>query len=271
MSVETALSKPVWLFCPATRSDRFEKAASAADVVILDLEDGVAPKDRPVARKALIDSPLDPSRTVVRINAHGTEDYAADLAALRRTGYTCVMLPKVESGAQTAELAPMSVVGICETPLGILNAIEIARSACVVGLMWGSEDLAASLGGRSSRNDDNGLHDVSRYARSQVLVAARASGKLAIDSVFANIEDLESLRLESVEAVRFGYTAKACIHPNQVAVIREAYRPSREELAWATRVLVAAADQAGAFQFEGSMVDEPVLQRARAILARHGA
>ncbi|MGV0800856.1 aldolase/citrate lyase family protein, partial [Mycolicibacterium elephantis] len=91
---------PGWLFCPADRPERFEKAAAAADVVILDLEDGVAAKDREAARKALIDTPLDPARTVVRVNPVSTPDHALDVKALAATDYTTVMLAKTETAEQ---------------------------------------------------------------------------------------------------------------------------------------------------------------------------
>ena len=93
---------PGWLFCPADRPERFEKAAAAADVVILDLEDGVAAKDRETARAALIDTPLDPSKTVVRVNPVTTPDHALDVEALKATAYTTVMLAKTETAEQVA-------------------------------------------------------------------------------------------------------------------------------------------------------------------------
>ena len=96
---------PGWLFCPADRPERFAKAAAAADVVILDLEDGVAEADKPAARKALQDTPLDPERTVVRINAADTDEHPRDLEALAGTAYTTVMLSKTESAAQVEALA----------------------------------------------------------------------------------------------------------------------------------------------------------------------
>ena len=261
-----------WLFCPADRPERFEKAAAAADVVILDLEDGVAPADRAAARQGLIDVRLDADRTVVRLNPHGTEEHAADLQALRQTDYFRVMLAKSESAAQVASLAPLHVIALCETPRGVLNAVEIADSPAVTGLMWGAEDLVAGLGGRSSRYGEgpsNGTYrDVARHARSQVLLAAGAAGKLAIDSVYLNINDLKRLAAEAADAVQVGFGAKACIHPSQVAVVRTAYKPTEQEAAWASRVLAAAATQPGVFQFEGQMVDEPVIRQARAILAR---
>src|SRR3954454_2071466 len=106
---------PAWLFCPADRPERFEKAAAAADVVILDLEDGVAAKDREAARAALIDTPLDPARTVVRVNPATTADHELDLLALAGTAYTTVMLAKTESAEQVAALAPLDVVVLIET------------------------------------------------------------------------------------------------------------------------------------------------------------
>lgn len=121
---------PGWLFCPADRPERFAKAAAAADVVILDLEDGVAEAQKPAARNALRDTPLDPERTVVRINAGGTADQARDLEALAGTAYTTVMLPKAESAAQVIELAPRDVIALVETARGAVCAAEIAASRC---------------------------------------------------------------------------------------------------------------------------------------------
>jgi citrate lyase subunit beta/citryl-CoA lyase len=106
--------------CPADRPERFEKAAAWADVVILDLEDGLAPADRPSARIALADSRLDPQRTVTRINPHESADHNLDLEAVRETAYFRVMLAKTESAAQAAALAPLQLIALCETPRGVL-------------------------------------------------------------------------------------------------------------------------------------------------------
>lgn len=143
---------PAWIFCPADRPERFEKAAAAADVVILDLEDGAG--DKPAARKAIVDTPLDPARTVIRLNLHGTEEQRLDLEALQRTGYTTVMLPKCEAAEQVSALAPLEVVLIVETPLGALKVAETAASANAIGVMWGAEDLFGSLGGTLNRFPD---------------------------------------------------------------------------------------------------------------------
>src|SRR6478735_5085696 len=206
---------PGWLFCPADRPERFEKAAAAADVVILDLEDGVAAKDREAAREALVASRLDPARTVVRINPSATADHQLDLDALSRTEYTAVMLAKTESPRQVRDLAPREVIVLIETPLGALDVGELARMENAFAVMWGAEDLCA----------------------------------------------------ESDDAVAVGFDAKVAIHPTQVAVIRAAYAPTDEQVDWARRVLDTARTQRGVFQYEGIMVDAPVLRRAERIVS----
>src|SRR3954470_23228814 len=147
----TLKTGPAWLFCPADRPERYAKAAAAADVVIVDLEDGVAPDAKPGARQALAETPLDPARTVVRINPADTDDHARDLEALAGTAYRTVMLAKAESAQQLAGLTMFSVIALCETPRGVTAAPEIAAAVPTVALMWGAEDLVAGLGGRSSR------------------------------------------------------------------------------------------------------------------------
>jgi citrate lyase subunit beta/citryl-CoA lyase len=264
---------PGWLFCPADRPERFEKAAAAADVVILDLEDGVAAKDREAARAALIDTPLDPGRTVVRVNPVTTPDHELDLKALSRTGYTTVMLAKTETPEQVASLAPLDVVVLIETPLAALVVAELARVDNTLGVMWGAEDLFAVLGGTANRNADGSYRDVAKHVRSQTLLAAKAYGRMALDSVYLDIKDLDGLRAETDDAVAVGFDAKVAIHPSQVAVIRTGYAPSDEQVTWARRVLDAARDQRGVFQFDGVMVDAPVLRRAERIVQlapRHG-
>lgn len=256
---------PAWIFCPADRPERFGKAAAAADVVILDLEDGAG--DKPAAREAVVDTPLDPARTVIRINPHGTEDQRLDLEALARTGYTTVMLPKCEATEHVRSLAPLDVVLIVETPLGALKVTETAAVENTVGVMWGAEDLFGSLGGTLNRFPDGSYRDVATHVRSQSLLAAKAYGKLALDSVYIDIKDLDGLRRETDDAVAVGFDIKVALHPTQVTVIRDGYSPSDKQVDWARQVLAAAADQRGAFAFDGMMVDAPVIRRAERIVA----
>ena len=259
---------PALLFCPADRPDRFAKAAERSDAVILDLEDAVAPRDKAAAREALVASRLDPASTIVRVNAVHSGCFADDLAALARTDYRRVMLAKTESVEQVSQLDGWDVIALCETAAGILQVESIAAESSVIAVMWGAEDLVASLGGTSSRQEDGSYRTVASHARSSMLLAAGAAGKAAIDSVYINIPDLNGLTLEARDARASGFAATACIHPSQVAVIRGAYRPTPEELAFAIALLAAAEKERGVFRFEGRMVDEPVLRHARSVLRR---
>ena len=266
---------PALLFCPADRPDRYAKALAAADAVIIDLEDGVGADSKDAARAALVATDLDPARVIVRVNAVGTPEHAADITALRGTGYRLIMLPKTETRAQLDGLGgDWRVVALCETPLGILNAAEIADAPNVVAVMWGAEDLIASMGGRTSRLPGGRYRDVALHARSAVLLAASAHGRPAIDSVYVNIPDLDGLAAESQDAAASGFAVKACIHPSQVAVVHQAFRADETQVAWARRVLAAArgatAHDKGAIKVDGQMIDAPLIRQAESILASLG-
>lgn len=271
---------PALLFCPADRPERYAKAAERADTVILDLEDAVAPAAKAAARDALVESaleesPLDPSRTVVRVNAVGTPDFALDCEAVRQTAYRTIMLAKTETAADVAALrealGDVDVIALCETARGIVEAVSIARAEGVVALMWGAEDLVASLGGTSSRTASDTYRAVALHARSQVLLAAGAAGKHAMDAVYVDIADVAGLKEEADDAVASGFGSKACIHPGQVATIRAAFAPTDEETEHARALLAAAEHERGVFTYEGRMVDEPILRHARSVVARAGA
>lgn len=262
---------PALLFCPGDRPERFAKAADRADAVILDLEDAVAPGDKDAARRNLIESSLDPDTTLVRVNPVGSADFLKDLAAVRQTPYRTLMVAKAEDAAAIgAALADFAVVALLETALGVVRAADIARLPCVTALMWGAEDLLASLGGESSRSEDGSYRAVAQHARSTVLLTAGAFGKGAIDSIYGNIADTSGLAVEARDGAASGFAAKACIHPGQVAAVRAAYRPSDDEVAYAVDVLAEAANHGGVFSFRGEMIDGPLLKQARQTLARSG-
>jgi citrate lyase subunit beta/citryl-CoA lyase len=262
---------PALLFCPADRPDRYAKALERADAVIVDLEDAVAPDRKAEARAALTAQPLNPARTIVRVNGYGTGEFAADVAALRATAYRYVMLPKADSTMDFSALAEYAVVALCETAAGVLSAASVASVSPVVALMWGAEDLVASMGGTSSRGADGRYRSVAAHARGTVAVAAAAHGKAMIDAVHLDITDHSGLADEAADAAALGFAATACIHPSQVPVVRAAYRPGEAELAWARGVLAAAAAAGGGVvQHEGRMVDGPVLRHAESVLRRAG-
>jgi citrate lyase subunit beta/citryl-CoA lyase len=264
---------PALLFCPADRPDRYAKALAAADSVILDLEDGVGAASKDAARAALLATPADPGRVIVRINAGGVPEQDADIEALRRTDYRTIMLPKSESRAQLDALAALGdwdVLALVESALGILRVEEVAAAPNVVGVLWGAEDLIASMHGRSSRKPDGTYRGVALHARERTLLAATAHGKQAVDAVYTNIGDLDGLAAEAEDAAASGFTLKALIHPSHVAVVRKAFRAGDEQVDWARRVLAAATaggGDGGAIKLDGQMIDAPLIRQAEAILA----
>jgi citrate lyase subunit beta/citryl-CoA lyase len=182
------------------------------------------------------------------------------------------MLAKAESAEQLEALKDYHVIALCETAAGVLNAPAIAAAPNVVALMWGAEDLLASLGGTSSRTDDGAYRAVALHARSSVLLAARAFGKEAVDAVYVDIPDLDGLAVEAADAVASGFSSKACIHPTQANVVRGAYAPAEADIAAARELLRAAAEAgSGVFKFNGKMIDGPILKHAEATLRRAGA
>ena len=267
---------PALLFCPADRPDRYAKALAAADSVILDLEDGVGAANKDAARAALLATPLDPGRVIVRINAVGSPEFDADIAALRQTAYQTIMLPKAESRAQldgVAAVGDWDVLALVESALGILNVAEVAAAPNVVAVLWGAEDLIASMRGRTSRHPDGSYRGVALHARNMTLLAATAHGKQAVDAIYANIGDLDGLAAEAEDAAASGFALKALIHPSHVAVVRKAFRADDKQLAWARRVLEAAkagGADGGAIKLEGQMIDAPLIRQAEAILASAG-
>jgi citrate lyase subunit beta/citryl-CoA lyase len=262
---------PALLFCPADRPERFEKALARADAVVLDLEDAVAGDAKVLARGAVIESALDPDRVIVRVSAPGSAAFAADLATLAQTDYRTIMVAKAEQASPIARIDPrFHVIALCETARGVLAAERLASLANVTALMWGAEDLVASMGGTSSRKPNGRYRDIARQARSQVLLAAGAAGIDAIDAVHLDIADDKGLRREARDAVASGFAASACIHPGQVGIIRTAYRPAPSDLARARRLVASAEGQPAVFVHEGRMVDEPVLRHARTLISRAG-
>lgn len=262
-------SGPAYLFCPADRPDRYQKAQDRADFVIIDLEDAVAPGSKAAARQALADNPIDPDNVIVRINALTSPQSLEDLDVLISLKYRRIMVPKAEDAAAIGNLTGFEVIALCETARGVLAAPEIAAIPTVVGLMWGAEDLIVSLGGRSSRRPDGTYLDVALHARSTILIAAGSVGKPAIDSVYLDMADKIGLEAETRGAADSGFTAKACIHPRQVATVREAFRPSDAELRWAQRV-VGEASATGVAQIDGQMMDEPARRMAQSVLRAAG-
>ena len=268
---------PALLFVPADRPERYAKADERSDAIIIDLEDAVSPEDRPGARESLQDYlvSLDAdaaARTVVRINPVDEPDFAKDIAVLVSTAVQYVMVPKVESSSDIATVAAalpgVHLIALCETAAGVLASDTIAQQDAVVALMWGSEDLMVSTGGSSSRFRDGTYRDIPRFARAHVLLAAAANNKGSIDTIHTDLSPTEQFIAEAHDAVASGWSAKACIHPAQVPVVREAYTPTEDEIEYAQALLAEVAHHGGVFQFRGSMVDGPLIAHAQNVISR---
>lgn len=264
-----------FLFVPAHRLERLPKAlASGAHAVIVDLEDAVASEDKPAARDALArawrDLPQEArARTLVRINAGGTAWHEDDVVLLRHLaslGLTAVMLPKAESAAgieRLARTAPVGVLPLIESAQG-LHALElVARARGVLRLAFGHLDFQADTGLQCDA-DERELDGV----RMDLVLASRRAGLPApVDGVTAALDDEARLHADLARSRRFGFGAKLCIHPKQVASANDSLGPSAAQRAWAQRVLDASqVHGSGAFRLDGEMVDAPVLQRARSLL-----
>jgi citrate lyase subunit beta/citryl-CoA lyase len=278
-----------FLFVPGDSARKFERAsAGAADALIIDLEDSVSPDQKEAARRATVEM-LGRERTRqklwVRVNALDTGLTLADLAAVMPARPDGIVLPKCASAADLAKVgawleALEAVRGRAgeETPI-LAIATETAASIFGLGgyaqagprlwgLMWGAEDLSASLGATENRRD-GAFHSPYRLARDLCLMGASAAGVVAVDTVYTDIEDLAGLEAESIAARRDGFGAKAVIHPKHVEVVNRAFTPDEAEVAWARRIVAAFAETAelGVIRIEGKMIDKPHLRAAERILA----
>lgn len=255
------------LFVPGDRPDRFAKAAaSGADAVILDIEDAVAPENKEAARRAVASHGLLGIPVVVRINAATTAWFDADLAALADAAISAVMLPKAETAADIAAIhhalggRPLPVIPLIETARGLAQLQDTLSANGIVAAAFGSLDLALDLGCEPS-------WDALLLARSQLVLGSRLAGLPApLDGITPAIDDPAIIQAEARRAADIGFGGKLAIHPRQIDAIRRALLPDKARRVWAATV-VAAAEAGGAVRVDGAMVDRPVIERARRILA----
>ncbi len=262
------------LFVPGDRPDRYGKAlAAGADAVCVDLEDAVAPQRKAVARAAvarfLAERRAGSSQVVVRVNDPETDLGRTDAAALAGIPRPDVfMIPKVKTVGDIRYAARLlgedvRLFPLIETVRGLENAARIASAGpAVIGVIFGGFDLAVELGAEP-------CWEALLYARSRVIHVAALSGIDAIDMPSRDFREMSGLREEAVKARRLGFSGKAAIHPAQLPVIHEVFTPSRTEVRRALRVVEAdRAAGGGAVAIEGRMVDRPVVEAARRVLAQ---
>lgn len=254
-----------YLFVPASRPDRFAKAAAAgAGQVILDLEDAVAPQDKTIARDQVA-AWAGRVETTVRINGADTPYFADDLTMLRDSGVRRVMLPKADPAALEALSAGLGtrveLIALIETVAGFMALRVLAASGLVSRFAFGNLDFGIDSGITETTGE---LDPV----RLQFVLESRLAGlPPPIDGVSTSWTDEAVMRADAARAKALGFGAKLCIHPAQVKVINDTFRPSAEEITWARRVLeVSGAGAAGAVALDGKMIDAPVIRRAQAIL-----
>ncbi len=282
------------LFVPGDSDKKFAKAReSGADVLILDLEDSVAPSMKDTARE-MVQGWLDQAGEVepalfVRINPLDTGLTLADLSAVVRPGLAGILVPKangahdierighyldaLEQRSGIAQGTVKIAVVSTETPAAMfaLGSYQQAGER-LVGLTWGAEDLGAAIGITDNKEPDGSWTFPYQVARAQCLFAAAAAGVAPLDTLYANFKDPEGLEADCRRARRDGFTGRVAIHPAQVETINRCFSPSDEEVAFARRVVdaFAANPDAGTLGIDGKMVDIPHLVAARKTLAAAG-
>ena len=271
-----------YLYVPGNDRRKIEKAlASGADAVVLDLEDAVAPGRKQEARATVAEvlGSEPPKPVFVRINAPGTDLAVEDIAAVAGPNLAGLRLPKTESAEQVRDVAEsLQALGceavlqcLIESALGLEMAFEVARAHDrVAGISLGEADLGADLGVR----DERGL----LYARSRLVCASRAARLPApVQSVYANVRDLEGLHRSTEKGRSLGFVGRSVIHPAQIPVVNGVFTPSEKEVADAQRLLKRMEEATdagtGALALEdGRFVDEAVVRSARLTLklAKYG-
>lgn len=281
------------LFVPGDSERKIEKSkTNDADVVIYDLEDAVVPERRVHARELVRDivaSDNLPFTTCVRVNPIDSEAARDDLAAVMAAAPAFIMQPKIRTADDIDALAAAIeaqernhglVVGstkiialVTETPeMTLALPTMTSVNPRVTAMTWGGEDLSAALGAVTNRDESGHWTFTYQLARSQCLLAARACGVLAIDTLFSDFRDSDGLAGYARVALRDGFDGMLAIHPAQTGVINTAFTPSDADLAHARRVVeaFAASPEAGAVQLDGRMLDRPHLTQAKKILDRAG-
>jgi citrate lyase subunit beta/citryl-CoA lyase len=274
------------LFAPGNRADLVEKFPRAgADACVIDLEDGTPEAEKAGARRGLaalvagLRARGGAGLVCVRTNASSSPHAAADLEAALATDIDGLVIPKLDAvadlqraGAAVREAGrppgrrPVILIGLIETVAGVVQAHSLAGAdPALAALAFGGEDFITDIGGRRTPEGREVL-----YARSQVVLAARAAGLAALDQVVVDLRDEGQFRRDAAEGRNLGYTGKMCLRPRQAALANEIFTPDAEELAWSRRLLAAwdagRATGRGVVEFEGRMVDAPLLKRARAAI-----
>ena len=268
-----------WLFVPADSEKKIAKALeSEADAIIFDLEDSVAPAQKPTARDILKNLPKHSNgpQWWVRVNPLGSEFHKDDLKLIGSAYVHGIVLPKSESGSDVTQLAhrtgniPIHAI-VTETPASLFGLLSYRQpNSPLAAMSWGAEDLSAALGASSKYDESGELSFTYKLARTLCLAGAMTAGVQPVDGIFADFRDSAGLKREAEAARREGFTGKLAIHPAQVPIINEAFTPSKDDVTHAEAVVAAfeAHPNAGVLSVGGKMVDRPHLVQAKRVLER---
>ncbi len=279
------------LFVPGDRPDRVDKAvATAADAVIIDLEDAVSPakkkETRGVVRDKLLELRGRERNLIVRVNSLESGLLEGDLQEVMLENLTCILLPKVESPDQVRKIESLlldaekeqgigagsiDLMLLIESATGVQNVFEIISKKTdpnrLLAVAFGAADYCLDIGIEITRDGNELL-----YPRSRIPVACRAAGIAPpLDTPFMiDLKDCDALRTDAIRAKQLGFQGKFCVHPDQIGTCNEVFSPTEEETLHADKVVQAfeeaEAQGVAAIQFEGKLVDAPVVERARRIL-----
>ena len=293
MPKHEAIAARSWLFAPGDSEKKMTKAMEGeADIVLIDLEDAVAPDSKAAARPMVHDfiaaNPDQRGRLWVRVNPLDGPHTLDDLVAVMPARPGGIMLPKVY-GRQDVETldrylealevangieqgSTPVIVLITETAEAMFHTGDYKGAPRVVALTWGAEDLADSIGASSNRNADGSYAFTYELARSLTVLGAATAGVTAIETISADFKDLEALKARAEKVRRDGYRGMMAIHPAQVPVINEAFTPTEAEIAEAQEIvdIFAANPGVGAIGWKGGMLDRPYLARAQRLLRQAG-
>ena len=275
-----------WLFVPGQKQRMIEKSRNLnVDVIMLDIEDGVPPTEKQLARELITDTldsqwPTKGPKKFVRINSIGHQRMDSDMEAVLRPGLDGLVLPKIESAdevklveslleskesSSNLDFGNIELLVAVESPTGLFNARSIATASDrIIGLIFGAEDFGKELGLPMLREAEA---QELIFARSMICTSAASAHIQAVDGVWPDIDDQNGLWSDTRQARRLGFTGKSLFHPSQVDAINEVFSPLPEEVEYCRQVIeafdAASARGDGSIAFGGQLIDLPIVERAR--------
>ena len=270
------------LFIPGNNPSMLQNAdVFSADAIIFDLEDAISINEKTNARNLvknyLTTSSVLPKQVVLRVNVFGSDWFEKDIELLNTEKINYLLIPKMNKLVMQEldqflnqfefdnNLPKTKIIALIETSRGVLEMSEFAENKRLVALFLGAEDLTSDLEIKRSESGEEIF-----YARSKIIYTAAANNLIAIDTPYTNINNSAGLLKDCSYAMSIGMKAKSCIHPSQLEIVNKVFSPSEDEIKWALAVIEIHKEKpnVGAFQFQGKMIDKPIIDRAKKIVDR---